>query len=73
MKPHFRRDAATRPGGQLSVDLSGPHLAGRWPSGRPEDAGRKATYFLLGAFSVATGADLALRALREEAARADAG
>ncbi|CAK0805863.1 unnamed protein product, partial [Prorocentrum cordatum] len=70
MRQHFRHDASTRPGGQLSVDLSGPHLPGRWPSGRPEDQGKKAIHFLLAAFSVTTDDELALKRRREEGARA---
>ena len=42
MRPHRRLDVRTRLGGQLSVDISGPHLPGKWPSGRQEDAHRKA-------------------------------
>ena len=45
MRPHFRHDMSTRPGGQLSIDMSGPHLPGRWPSGRPEDVPRHAVHF----------------------------
>ncbi|CAK0867649.1 unnamed protein product [Prorocentrum cordatum] len=73
MRQHFRHDASTRPGGQLSIDLSGPHLPGRWPSGRSEDTGRMAQHFLLGAFSVVTAADMQNRADREGEAREAAG
>ncbi|CAK0858473.1 unnamed protein product [Prorocentrum cordatum] len=73
MRQHFRHDASTRLGGQLSIDLSGPHLPGRWPSGRSEDTGRMAQHFLLGAFSVATAADTQNRADREGEAREAAG
>ncbi|CAK0910095.1 unnamed protein product, partial [Prorocentrum cordatum] len=73
MRQHFRHDARARPGGQLSVDLSGPHLPGRWPSGRAEDTGRMAQHFLLGAFSVVTAADMQERARREGEAREAAG
>ena len=38
MRPHRRFDAETRLGGQLSVDISGPHLPGKWPSGRGQDS-----------------------------------
>ncbi|CAK0837207.1 unnamed protein product [Prorocentrum cordatum] len=73
MCQHFRHDASARPGGQLSIDLSGPHLPGRWPSGRSEDTGRMAQHFVLGAFSVVTAADMQSRADREAEAREAAG
>ena len=30
-RPHFKLDANTRPGGELSIDISGPHGAGYYP------------------------------------------
>ena len=47
MRPHFRLDAATRPGGECSVDLAGPFPAGTWPGAEPGDEARRATHFLL--------------------------
>ncbi|CAK0805588.1 unnamed protein product, partial [Prorocentrum cordatum] len=58
MRPHYRLDPATRPGGQLSADLSGPHPPGRWPSSLQEDAPRRAQYFLLCAYQVMTRAEV---------------
>eukprot|EP00959_Pyramimonas_sp_CCMP1952_P303986 6361778-Pyramimonas_sp.AAC.1 len=52
--------------------MSGPHLPGRWPSGRPEDLPRHAAHFLLGAFSVKTKAEMAAMRRREREAREDA-
>ena len=51
-RPHWRLDEATRPGGQVSGDISGPHPAGRFPSDRQEDLPRRPRYFLLFAFVV---------------------
>ncbi len=58
MRSHFRLDPATRPGGQLSADLSGPHPPGRWPSSLQEDAPKRAQYFLLCAYQVLTQAEV---------------
>ncbi|CAK0886282.1 unnamed protein product [Prorocentrum cordatum] len=69
LRQHFRHDVSTRPGGQLSVDLSGPHLPGRWPSGRPEDVPKQAVHFVLGAFSVMSETEMEVLRKREEDAR----
>ena len=49
MRSHIRRDPMTRPGGCLSVDISGRHVAGIWPA--PDDSQfivtRRARYFLV--------------------------
>ena len=36
----------------MSIDTSGPHQLGRWPSSRPEDLGKRAYHFLLAAYVV---------------------
>ncbi|CAK0862073.1 unnamed protein product, partial [Prorocentrum cordatum] len=54
LRAHRRFDVSTRPGGQLSIDTSGPHLPGRWPSSRPENSAKQAVHFLLGAHVVET-------------------
>ena len=65
MRPHIRLDMETRLGGQLSVDRSGPHLPGKWPSGRSEDAHKKAVHFLLGAYTIETSEQTEAREHRE--------
>ncbi|CAK0839332.1 unnamed protein product [Prorocentrum cordatum] len=72
LRQHFRRDVSGWPGGQLSIDTSGPHPPGRWPSGRPENVPRHAVHFLLGAFSVKTKAEMAAMRGRECETRGDA-
>eukprot|EP00959_Pyramimonas_sp_CCMP1952_P344652 7218229-Pyramimonas_sp.AAC.1 len=49
MRPHYRLDPSFRPGGQLSVDISGPRPKGLWPSSLAEDGPRRACYFLVAA------------------------
>ncbi|CAK0907605.1 unnamed protein product [Prorocentrum cordatum] len=51
-RPHWRLDASTRPGGQMSANISGPHPYARWPSALQEDGPRRARFFLLCAYSV---------------------
>ena len=36
------------------MDLSGPHLPGRWPSASPEKYSRRAQYFLVASYRVFT-------------------
>mgnify|MGYP001267317898 CR=1 FL=1 len=49
-RAHRRRVETDRPGGELSLDISGPHLPGRWPSDTPESWGKRAQYFLIAAY-----------------------
>ncbi|CAK0824458.1 unnamed protein product [Prorocentrum cordatum] len=71
-RPHLRLDQTTRPGGQLSVDLSGPHPPGRWPSSWQEDQPRRAVYCMVAAFAVFTRSDAATAEENETFARAAA-
>ncbi|CAK0822789.1 unnamed protein product, partial [Prorocentrum cordatum] len=73
MRAHWRLDARTRPGGQLSVDISGPHPAGLWPGALPEDRPKRAQYFVLGAYAVMTASERAAAAGAEQRARDAAG
>ena len=56
MRSHFRLDPPTRPGGYLSVDISGPHVPGIWSA--PDDSQfvvtRKARYFLVARYQTYT-------------------
>ncbi|CAK0894421.1 unnamed protein product [Prorocentrum cordatum] len=72
MRPHLRLDQTTRPGGQLSVDLSGSHPPGRRPSSWQEDQPRRAAYFMVAAFAVFTRSDAATAEENETFARAAA-
>ena len=47
-RPHRRQPAHLRPGGEFSVDLSGPRVAARFPSDAPEAWPRRAQYFVIG-------------------------
>ena len=58
-RAHRRQPEATKPGGELSVDLSGPHLPGRWPSDSPESVSRRAQYFLVASYRVFTDVEVA--------------
>ena len=60
-RAHRRRVETDRPGGELSLDISGPHLPGRWPSDTMESWGKRAQYFLIGALKVFTHTELAER------------
>ena len=72
MRPHRRQGAGLRPGGDLSIDISGPHVPGRWPSDAPEAQPRRAQYFLLAAFKSYDEEELEQRAKNEAfAARTD--
>ena len=42
------------PGGELSVDSSGPRSPGRWPSDTPGSSTKRAIYFLVGAYQTFT-------------------
>ena len=48
-RPRRRLPETLRPGGELSVDISGPHTSGRWPSDAQESYSKRAMYFLVGA------------------------
>ena len=58
LRSHYRLDPDTRPGGELSVDLSGPHPPTLYPSARPEDRTKRPQYFMLSAYQVMTSAEL---------------
>ena len=49
-----RQPESARPGGELSVDLSGPHVPGRWPSDSAEHYAKRAVYFMVGSYRVFT-------------------
>ncbi|CAK0818301.1 unnamed protein product [Prorocentrum cordatum] len=73
MRPHFRHDASTRPGGQLSS--RSVRATSAWPLALKAARGpgeKKAIHFLLAAFSVTTDDELALKRRREEGASAGA-
>ena len=53
-RAHHRLAESERPGGELSVDISGPHTTGRWPSDAPEAWAKRAMYFVVGAFKTYT-------------------
>ena len=53
-RAHRRQPEAARPGGELSMDLSGPHVPGRWPSDSPEHYCKRAQYFLVASYRVFT-------------------
>ncbi|CAK0814311.1 unnamed protein product, partial [Prorocentrum cordatum] len=72
-RAHWRLDAPTRPGGQLSVDISGPHPAGLWPGALPEGRPKTARYFVLCAYAVMTASERAAAAGAEQRARDAAG
>ena len=46
-RAHRRQPDAAKPGGEVSMDLSGPHLPGRWPTDSPEKYSRRAQYVLV--------------------------
>ena len=73
MRQHFRMDAATRPGGECSVDLAGPFPPGTWPGAEPGDEARRASFFLLVAYQVLTPEEVATRKANMEEACAAAG
>ena len=53
-RAHRRQREVDRPGGELSLDISGPHMPGRWPSDTPESWGKRAQYFLIASYRVFT-------------------
>ena len=69
MRPHFRLNPDMRAGGELSVDMSGPHYPCGWPTGDRQDETRRATYFLLGAYQTLTKAEADERRQQMEDAR----
>ena len=73
MRVHRRMDPSLRPGGELSLDVSGPHSPAIWPSAFPEDTTKRARYFLLAAYQVFTAAELEERVRLHEEARKAAG
>ena len=73
MRVHRRIAPSLKPGGELSVDMSGPHHLGLFPSALPEDAVRRARYYLLGAYQMYTAEELELRIQHQNDAAAAAG
>ncbi|CAK0841691.1 unnamed protein product, partial [Prorocentrum cordatum] len=69
LRHHWRLEADTRPGGQLSADISGPHPPARWPSALQEDRPRQPRFFLLCAYCVFTVAEQEQAAENERFAR----
>ena len=53
-RSHRRQLDVAKPGGEVSMDLSGPHLPGRWPSASPEKYAKRAQYFLVASYRVFT-------------------
>ena len=53
-RAHRRRAEGDKPGGELSVDLSGPHVLGRFPTDLAEAWPRRAQYFLIASYRVFT-------------------
>ena len=70
MRPHWKLDPDTRPDGELSVDISGPHTPGRWPTDLPEALPKRARYFLMAAYQVITQEELAEKRRLEQDAKA---
>ena len=64
-RAHRRQAQHLRPGGDLRVDLSGPHVPGRWPSGLADARSKRALCFMLGAFQVYSSDDLDERIANE--------
>ena len=60
-RPHRRLPDRLRPGGDLSIDMSGPHLPGRWPSDALEAQARRAQHFIIGYFRCYTEEELVER------------
>ena len=57
-RAHRRQPETARPGGELSMDLSGPHVPGRWPSDSPEHYAKRAQYFLIASYRVFTDGEM---------------
>ena len=53
-RPHRRQQPHERPGGELSLDLSGPHWPARWPSDAAELWPKRPQYFMIGVFNTYT-------------------
>ena len=62
-RAHRRQEQHYRPGGELSVDISGPQFPGRMPTDAPEQWARRAQYFVLASYAVFSPAE------RDEQAR----
>ena len=61
MRPHFRLSPSTRAGGELSLDISGPHPPAMWPDSTAQDQHRRARYYILGAYQTCTEEEIAER------------
>ena len=60
-RPHYRLDPSTRGGGELSVDVSGPHGPGRWPSDVVGDRKKVAKFWIAAAYQYFDEKELALK------------
>mgnify|MGYP001233448546 CR=1 FL=1 len=51
-RPHRRQVDGDRPGGELSIDVSGPHVPGRFPTDASGAWPRRAQYMLIASYRV---------------------
>ena len=68
-RAHYRRDPTSKPGGELSVDISGPHCPGRWPTDAVKHRDLRAKYWLVGVYTYFTEEELLKKKQMEDEAR----